>query len=324
MNFPECVDNVLDAPIPEYYFLEVSSHCNLQCPYCPTGCGDIAMQDRGNLTTQNFDAIFEKIRPYAKVIDLFNWGEPFMNKGIHYFLERISSAGINSQISSNLSVRLFDGVELEAIVRSGLRSLLASIDGVTQEAYAAYRVNGDVSKALANLENIQKTKRRLGSQTPHLTWAFYLNKYNEHEIELAREKAKEIGVSIWFKELSCPPGFQTSKLKDGPTLFGIPPTEDVLWLPREAPGLGVFSLDARLPKDCGVCRMPFELLNINFNGDVFPCTTVTGKDFVVGNLLTDSLENVWHKRMRVNREQLLNVAEKREGSQCYACKHFPK
>ena len=314
--------NVVFAPLPQFYNLEITAHCNLKCPYCPTGNGAIAMAQRGYLSRDSFEVIFAKIRPHAEVMQLFNWGEPFMHPHLLDFVETIAAAGIETQISSNLTVRSFDTAELERIVRSGLTSLIVSIDGITQPAYAAYRRNGDLKNALENLENIVKTKKRLGSETPHLIWAFYPNRWNEDEVDAARQRARQIGVEIWFKQLSCPPDFQTQLLKTRPGLFAQPESIARLWRGRANRGLGKFRLDPRLPKTCNVCRMPFEIMVINFNGDVFPCTAVTGPEFVVGNLLHDSLDEIWNLRMVENRRQLLCLADHRAAAQCRHCKHF--
>lgn len=268
--------------------------------------------------------LFEKIHPHAEVIQLYNWGEPFLHKRLYHYIEAITAAGVEIQISSNLSVRLFDEGELERLVRSGLTSLHASIDGVSQEAYEAYRKNGKVEVALKNLENIQKTKERLGSETPHLIWAYYLNRHNQHEIGRARYWAKRYGVTLWFKELSCPPEFQTTFLTERPWLFIPPENLHLLWRGRRNKHIGPLKLDPRLPQVCNVCQQPFEMMVINFNGDVFPCTTVTEKRFVVGNLITESLEDIWKNKMRLNRQQLLNVDHQRPEAQCSACPHFPK
>lgn len=313
-----------DAPIPQWFSLELSSHCNLKCPFCATGCGAIPMAGRGNISDADFHTIFEKIRPHAEVIQLYNWGEPFLHKRLYHYIETIATAGIDTQISSNLSVRLFDTNELERLVRSGLSALHASIDGVTQEAYEAYRKNGKVAVALENLKNIQETKERLGSETPHLIWAYYLNRHNQHEIGRARYWARRYGVTLWFKELSCPEDFQTTFLGHRPELFNTPDNLSRVWRGRRNKHIGPLKLDPRLPKVCNVCQQPFEMMVINFNGDVFPCTTVTEKKFVVGNLVNESLEDIWQNKMRLNRQQLLDVDRIRAQAQCSACPHFPK
>ena len=312
------------APMPSWFSLEISSHCNLKCPFCPTGNGTIPMAGRRNMDKAVFDVIFERIKPYAQVVQLYNWGEPFMHKGLYDFIERFTAAGIETQISSNLSVRTFDEEELEQLVRSGLTSILASIDGVTQEVYEIYRRNGKVSRALTNLRNIEATKMRLGAQTPHMIWGFYVNRHNDHQIPAARRMAKEIGVDLWFKDLSCPEDFQTPLLKSYPDLFKAPEGVHHSWRGRRNAALPPFELSRELPQTCGVCRIPFEMMVIDVDGDVSPCTVAMRKEMVVGSLLTDSLADIWLLRMARNRKQLLDLTTRQEGSQCLGCKHFPK
>ena len=43
-----------------------------------------------------------------------------------------------------------------------------------------------------------------------------------------------------------------------------------------------------------VCRQPFTVGVINWNGDVFPCCAVAGEAFKLGNLLEQELSDVWN------------------------------
>ncbi len=282
------------------------------------------MIDRGYLTEADFEVIFNKIKPHAKVVQLFNWGEPFMHKGLLNFVRRFRDAGIKTQISSNLSVREFSNKELEEIVESGLTSIVASIDGLDQREYEAYRRNGDVKKAFGNLVRLKETRDRMGSKTPHLIWAFHMNRHNEGQVERAKQTAEAEGLTIWFKELSCPPEFQSSTVEWWPDLFKVPDNLAELWTGRGTSLIGPDDLDPRLPKTCNVCLMPFEIMVIFTNGDVYPCTATIGREFAVGNLIEESVETIWHEKMAVNRQQLLNTSTRVAGSQCYDCKHFPK
>lgn len=310
------------APLPQYYCIDVSSHCNLRCPFCATGNGTIPMAERGTMTQEHFRVIFDKIRPHAEVIQLFNWGEPFMHKRLLDYIETISAAGIETQVSSNLSVRRFTEPELERIVRSGLTSLLASIDGTRQTEYAAYRRGGNLSKAMANMRGLLRTRDRLGATTPHVIWGYHVNRHNEEQVPAARRLAAKIGVAIWFRSLSCPEDFQTRLLREAPSLFRTPEGLGRLWRPRSNRGVAELQLDPRLPQTCGVCRMPFEILNINHDGGIYPCTVVTDRSMLLGNLVEELLEEIWNVRMAENRRQLLDVDTPRPASQCGMCKHF--
>ena len=74
------------AAVVHYYptkiSIETGNICNLRCPLCPTNSDDNKNVEKGLLSLENFKVIFDKISPFVKTIDLFNWGEPFLNKDI--------------------------------------------------------------------------------------------------------------------------------------------------------------------------------------------------------------------------------------------------
>lgn len=289
-------DSLLASPpaecaAPQWYYLDIGNICNLSCPYCPTGNGKTLTRDKGLMSRETFDIILRKIEPHARFVCLFNWGEPFLNKNLLYMLRALSERGIKSHLDSNLSLRDFSDQDAEEIVRSGLFSLFASIDGVTQETYEKYRVGGNVERALGNLRQLVRARDRLRMETPGLLWAFYLNRFNEHELDRAREVAKDIGVEIWFKLLSAPDEFQTRYAKKWSPILSPPPSRPY-WHPDQVnERLAPFELHPMLH---AVCRQPFTVGVVNWNGDVFPCCVVTGDRFKLGNLVAQELEEVWN------------------------------
>jgi len=149
--------------------------------FCPTGRNENEFP-KGFVSYENFKKIFNKIKPYAKCIFLYNWGEPFLNRDLLRIVSLCASNGISTYLDSNLSVREFNRKEVDLIVRSGLTSLKACIDGCTQATYEKYRVGGNFNRAFGNLKNLQQWKKRIGVQTPNIQWKFLVNAYNEHEL----------------------------------------------------------------------------------------------------------------------------------------------
>jgi hypothetical protein len=90
-----------------------------------------------------------------------------------------------------LAVARFDA---EAYVRSGLDFLILSIDGATQSIYEKYRRNGNIRVVYRSLENLVKAKRTLHKRTPILRWQFLAFEHNAHEIPLALEIARSLGL----------------------------------------------------------------------------------------------------------------------------------
>lgn len=279
------------CPVPQFYYLDIGNVCNLKCPYCRTGNGITPTRDKGLMSRETFDSILVKIEKHARFVCLFNWGEPFLNKNLLYMIQALAERRIDTHLDSNLSLRDFSDQEAENIVRSGLFSLFASIDGATQESYEKYRVGGSLDRALGNLRQLVQAKQRLVTRTPGLLWAFYLNRYNEHEVDRAREIAEEIGVDIWFKLLSAPEEFQTRYARTGGTLLTPPPSMRK-WHPFQTnQQLPTFELHPLLH---AVCRQPFTTGVINWNGDAYPCCVVSGESFKLGNLVEQELEEVWN------------------------------
>ena len=281
------------APLPHWFYLDIGNLCNLKCPYCPTGNGQVKRSDKGLMSRENFDIIVEKISPYAEFVGLYNWGEPFLNRSLLHMASSLAQRGVTTHIDSNLSLRDFSDREAEDIVSSGLSSIFASIDGVSQEAYEKYRVEGRVDRALNNLRQLVAAKKRLGSDKPGLLWAFYLNRHNEHEVDRARAVAEEIGVEIWFKQLSCPDEFQTSLVND-PSLFAAPASMSSMHWPQVNRKLPEFQLHSTLSP---ICRQPFTICVINWDGRVSPCCAVASPEFSVGSLLDHDFEEVWNGEM---------------------------
>lgn len=280
-------------PLPAWYYVDIGNVCNLRCPYCSTGNGRTPESEKGLMTLETFDRVVERIEKHARFVCLFNWGEPFVHKHLLRMIRSLTDRGIQTHLDSNLTVRDFSESDAEAVVRSGLLSLFASIDGVSQAAYEKYRVGGRVDRALGNLRRLVEARTRLDSETPGLVWAFYLNRHNEHEVDAARALAADIGVDIWFKLLSAPDEFQTRYARHWDPIL-TPPASFERWHPAPMPrALPAFQLH---PKLHSVCRQPFTVGVIHWNGDVMPCCAVAGERFKLGNLLEQTLEDVWHGR----------------------------
>jgi len=72
--------------------------------------------------------------------------------------------------------------------------MVISIDGATQPIYERFRRNGDLELVFSNIRKLVDAKRRLRRRTPVLSWNFLAFEHNAHEIPLAIEMARKLGV----------------------------------------------------------------------------------------------------------------------------------
>ncbi len=99
-----------------------------------------------------------------------------------------SSSGVNLNF-------VHEGVP-EGLVKYGFRSLRCSIDGATPETYKMYRVGGDFDRVIVHIQEINRYKEIYGSPYPDLAWQFVVFGHNEHELPLAREKARSLNMTF--------------------------------------------------------------------------------------------------------------------------------
>jgi MoaA/NifB/PqqE/SkfB family radical SAM enzyme len=190
---------------------------------------------------------------------------------------------------SHLSLKKDDAF-FERLIDAGLAALWVSLDGATEETYARYRVGGDFALALANLERMAETRRRLRSRTPRIVWKFIVHRHNAHEVVTARRMAREIGV----KFESAPIG-----LGDDLVDYAIgEPIEERRreWLPDDLAARAPAYRDdtaARVPFYQGRCTHLFESPVISPAGDVMPCGYATHPGNAFGNLERTPFAEIW-------------------------------
>ena len=179
---------------PRVFMIETSLACDLRCPECAIG-GKLIDRRPGFMDLRRFRRIVDKVRPFAEYIYLHIWGEPMLNPEIIPMI-RYASAHARTNISTN-GMSMTEALA-EAVITSGVSDLLVSIDGVSQESYGAYRVGGEVEKAFAALEMLQRANVRHGSKVAIMP-QFIVFRHNQHEREPFRERCRALGLEPTFK-----------------------------------------------------------------------------------------------------------------------------
>jgi MoaA/NifB/PqqE/SkfB family radical SAM enzyme len=301
---------------PTHFYIDIGNVCNLRCPFCVTGAG-INNQSQGLMSLASFEIILAKIRNHAQLISLYNWGEPLLNKSLVPMIRLVAASGIRAHIDTNLAVRDIDNDEAVGIVSSGLHSLFASIDGITQATYEKYRVRGKLNRVFANLQKLLEAKLRLSSPTPFLGWQFHVHRFNEHEIESARVLANRIGVPIVFKYLSSwDPKWRATSYVAGANQMFVEHSEwfNRIYNPQENPDLAGILFHPTI-RSHHPCHQQFQTMVVEWNGDVYPCTVVSGKQFVLGNLLRQGFEEIWNgAAFSASRTFVLNYGPRQGGN----------
>ena len=292
--------------------------CQLRCPHC---AGHMIRQDGYTMqimTVPQIETILCNYGDGLVRIWLSLWGEPLLNKRLPELIERCKQHEIWVLVSTNLSVPMTPGTA-EALVRSGLDSLILSIDGASQAVYEIYRQGGDLALILDNIRLLVAAKQRLGSASPFLYWRYLVFDWNRHEVEAAQTLAADLGVDQFGTE----PGITTPPIRA--TLLGHS-ADAVAHPPERQIESGWRTLAQRQRERHGYfgCDYLYSSISINANGQVHPCCYVVAPYDAVGNA-AERVESVRNGPiMRDNRRMLGAIAAGEAGGMagrepCVSC-----
>lgn len=258
--------------LPFYLTLESGNSCNLRCPLCPTTFRGNSLP-RGMLKLENATQILDRF-PALLVVNLSLWGEPFLNKEIFDIVKYARSKKIQVIIQSNFSLPYFDEPMAQKIIDSDLSELYLSIDGASQETYEVYRRRGDYELILRNVELLRRLQTAQHKKHPKITWKMVVNKHNDHEIGAAKAAAERLGLEFLVVEIYTPKHLEKE------------------W----KPGLDVEQAGVKTHTDAvEKCYSLWQVMTVNFNGDVFPCCGEWSPKDALGNVLREPVSAIWNK-----------------------------
>ena len=265
---------------------ELTNICNLHCPQCSTGSG-LMQRKSGFMDIGMFNRVVKELTPYLCCLNLYFQGEPMLHPSFFSFIgDRSKLYTIVSTNGHFLSVE-----NSERIARSGLNKLIVSIDGVDQETYSGYRVNGRLNTVIEGIKNVTHAKR-IHNSSLKIEIQFLVNKRNEHQIPEIRLLAKSVNASLRLKSMQV-----LGKADIGS------------WIPsngkfsRYKMAGGEFVIKNSLPDRCA--RLWFNPV-ITWDGKVIPCCFDKNAEYEMGDLNCDSFTDIWNgPKYRIFRKSIL-------------------
>ncbi len=264
--------------LPVTLAVEPTTACNLRCPECPSGLRSFT-RPTGNLRSDFFRGLVGELCRDVSCLIFYFQGEPYINPE---FLDMVTYArdrGLYTITSTNGHFLSDDNAR--RTVESGLDRLIISVDGTTQETYAAYRRQGKLDVVLQGARNVVRWKRELGSRTPHIIFQFLVVRPNEHQIPDLYRLAEAVGVDEVRLKTA-----QVYDYQNGHPL--IPRNERYARYARQADGS--YKVKNRLLNHCW--RL-WHACVITWDGMVVPCCFDKDARHRMGDLKERSFRTIW-------------------------------
>jgi pyruvate-formate lyase-activating enzyme len=181
--------------LPPVAIVDVSSSCNLKCPYCPTGTRRSGGRSRTLIDSSVPKRLVEELGQSILTANLYNWGEPLLHPEIASMVSTFHEHRIATVLSTNLSTNRSE--VLGDLCDAGLDFMTVSMSGATQETYEVYHRGGRLDLVIENTRRLLELRKSKGLKRPIIEWKYLLFSHNKHEVKAARSLAKKTGVNIF-------------------------------------------------------------------------------------------------------------------------------
>lgn len=259
--------------------IEPTTACNLGCPECPSGLKQFTRRT-GKIDLGLHEKILQQVHQHVFYINYYFQGEPFLHPQFLDLIRTAKKYRIYTATSTN--AHFIDEEKAKEIVSSGLDRLIISIDGLTQETYQNYRVNGQLAKVIEATKLLIQAKDQMRSSSPHLIFQFLVVKQNEHEVSAIFSLGKELGINEVRLKTA-----QLYEYKQGNEL--MPENESYSRYKQKKDG--TYELKYKTGNHCW--RM-WSGSVITWDGLVVPCCFDKDAKHQMGNLLQIPFEEIWN------------------------------
>ena len=266
-----------------------------------------------------FLRILDNVQATAHTMQFYFQGEPLLNKQLPEMIAVAHKLGLYTIVSTN--AQALNRSTAEALVKSGLNRIIVSIDGFSEESYAAYRIGGSLHKALEGLQHMANAKAEHHSRIRIELQVLRLRS-NEHEWQWIKKNYKKLGAThLVFKTA------QLYNFEHGHPL--MPSDERYSRYRKTANGtyihksshLSPLALSPHRLIASQPCLRLWSGCVITTQGDVLPCCYDKDHRHAYGNITQQSLAELYHspKANALRRRVLLYQGEPLE--MCKNCNH---
>jgi radical SAM protein with 4Fe4S-binding SPASM domain len=255
--------------LPEYVSIEVTNVCNFKCAFCPqSNPTHLSTVGRSFLTVERAELLLSRIREAGVQSRLLHWtldGEPFMNRQFHKLCEVACRWGFS---------------EMDFATNGALctpRRLQELPPG------AHYRLGIDYC---ADPEYFEQVRGTPGS------W----ERIRRNLLEVLEDDRLKY-ICICLRDISP---FSVTDPKERRIFFKqlkrLFPKSDRLSFAAKTfhNATGFLGAPGHRGKRYYLCPYPWATLNVASNGDVVACSRDLDRKTILGNLLAQSLEEIWN------------------------------
>jgi len=280
---------------PYIYSIDPTNICNLRCIMCPQSLNDKSVA-RGIMTLEDFKKIFDKIKKYASIVILDLGGEPLLNKDLFAMISYINEKKPRTHVFLGTNATLMNKEKVEMMLRLKIDEIVFSFDGQTKKDYESIRRGAKFDITLKNINYFLKRKKELGKHSKIVIQTIRLYRPGAKPLisQSFKNNFKNIDSDVEFSHVFAH-SWSSNFKKNKPIQYIDAPHSDKYF-------------------PCGVL---WKQLAISWDGNVYACCFDLQREYFIGNLLKQSLDEVWNGKKMVNLRK--SLIERKPSKLCKEC-----
>ena len=259
--------NLSPGSFPLHLDIEVTSACNLKCPFCAT-------------TYSKFENGFMKWETVKKILDeagdnglyacKFNFrGEPLLHKEIGRFISYAKKKGIIDVFFNTNAVLLTEDMA-KMLIDSGLDRLTVSFEGFEKTLYERNRAGAKFEEVVANVERLRNLREKICRNKPKIRVQAVL-------VPELKDRLSEY-ITFWKDKV------------DQVSYNEIEPSVDTV------------NNNIKRNKSSWICPFPYQRMTVMWDGTLTACKNDYYGKLAMGNIDSVSIKKCWTDSLDILRK----------------------
>jgi len=301
------------APETDWIQVEVSSHCNASCAYCPRTVYRDTWINR-NLSL----AVFKKLLPAianTELVFLQGWGEPFLNPDI--FTMIVLAKKVGCRVGTTTNGMLLDNWRMNRLIECGMDIVSFSIAGL-DDMNDTLRKGTRLEAVLNIIRKLNQEKKNRGLTKPAIHISYLLFRSGLKDLARMPDVLMDLGINqVVISTLDFVPTeeYEDETLSPSNTaeydellsyLDGVKATAERVGLQvhynlerankargscSENPQRSFYISSDGTVSPCVFTNLPVSNVSYSFHGEKFPYEQLT-----FGNIRNHSISAIWRQK----------------------------
>jgi MoaA/NifB/PqqE/SkfB family radical SAM enzyme len=307
-NSREILADVVPLSVPFQLVILVTSFCNFRCNFCIQSNYDNSpcLHTDKSMNLEDFKLYIDKLSDYIhsvkdgrkiKKLAISGLGETLTHPDIPEMIAYAKKANIADQVKIFTNASLLTPTLSDALINAGLDLIHISIEGLSPEQYkeiAGVKINWE--KFLENIEYYYQHRKNC---TVFIKIA---------DLALHSESDKAEFYKI-FQPIS--------------DLCNIDHITSVNGFLSDDDKHNYYNIVMGEYVNQKICNLPFRILELTCNGDIYDCALYREEGFVVpciGNLKNSDLKDIWN--VGAHKQHCLDLITDNRKGVCVGCKYY--